>query len=57
MITLLHKQMFLDESPVIYNKPFDENFLDDWNQYTGQWWYENGWLNGKNPGNFPGMIV
>ena len=57
MITLLHKQMFLDESPIIYNKPFDENFLDDWNQYTGQWWYENGWLNGKNPGNFPGMIV
>ena len=43
---------------VLYNRPFSkETLLNDWKIHGGEWWLENGWLNGKNAENVLGMIV
>jgi len=58
MLYIMKKKIDLENSPVLYSKPFTEETLkNDWKVFGGEWWLEDGWLNGKNPGNFPGMIV
>src|SRR5690349_13356500 len=52
---LMKKKIDLEQSPILYQK---ESLLEpDWKICSGDWWLEDGWINGRNPGNFPGMIV
>lgn len=58
MLRIMRKQIDLENSPVLYNKPFSKEMLEqDWKIYNSEWWVEDGWLTGQNPGNFPGMAV
>jgi hypothetical protein len=55
----MKKEIDVDNSNVLYDEPFTEtNLKAKWKIYSGQWTLEeDGWLTGRNPGNFPGMIV
>ena len=58
MLYIMKKLIDVDNSDVMYNRTFSEESLKaDWKVYGGEWWLEDGWLNGKNPENAPGMIV
>jgi hypothetical protein len=55
---IMKKKILLEDSKVLYDRPFSEvSFQEDWKVCTGEWWLEDEWLTGKNPGNFPGMII
>ncbi len=55
---LLHKELLLDECPVLYSRPFSAEMLaEDFEVKGGKWYAEDGWLIGKNRGNFPGMVI
>ena len=56
MMRIIGKEICLDRSPVIYRGDI-EHFALEWRLHSGEWWVEDGWINGRNPGNFPGMIV
>lgn len=54
----MRKVIDLENSPVIYDEVITEEvFHRDWNAYHGSWWIEQGWLTGKNPNNYPAMVV
>ena len=58
MLRIVRKEIDLDASAVLFNKPFTaESLAGDWKIYSSEWRVENGWLTGKNPGNCPGMAV
>ena len=58
MIRLMRKVIDLEKSKILYSAPFTkENLKKDWHHYTGEWWFEDGWVHGQNPENSPGMIV
>lgn len=58
MLNIMKKQIDLENSPILYDVPFSSEELErNWKIYSGEWWLEGEWLSGKNPGNFPGMIV
>ena len=58
MLTIMRKVIDLKHSPVLYDEPFsEENLEKNWNHYSGEWWFKDGWVHGKNPDNKPGMIV
>jgi len=58
MLHLMKKEIDLENSPILYEEiPTEENFQRDWNIYNGNWWVEEGWIAGKNPNNYPSMIV
>lgn len=58
MLRIMKKEIDLNNSKILFDKPFTKENLDkDWKIYSGEWWLEEEWLTGKNPGNFPGMII
>lgn len=58
MLRIMKKEIDLENSPILYDKPFTKETLEeDWKIYSGEWWMDGEWLTGKNPGNFPGMVV
>ena len=57
-ITLMKKRILLDSSKVLYDKPVTkEEFSSEWNVHHSTWKVKDGWLEGENPGNWPGMAV
>lgn len=55
-LKLLGKLIKLDECPLLLKSCPDENWERDWQVMLGTWSYENGWLIGKEPGNFGGIL-
>jgi hypothetical protein len=57
MLHIMSKDIDIDRSPILYDAPITlESFSRDWQIYSGEWWVEDEWLTGRNPGNFPGMV-
>jgi hypothetical protein len=57
LIKLMNKVVDIENSPVLYETAFSKKELTkNWDIKSGEWWYKDGWLNGRNPGNFPGMV-
>jgi hypothetical protein len=57
-ITLMKKRILLDSSKILYDKPVTEEDLHRlWNVYHSKWQVKDGWLEGENPGNWPGMAI
>jgi len=57
-ITLMKKRILLDSSKVLYAKPISaDDFSSSWDVYHSKWQVRDGWLEGENPGNWPGMAV
>ena len=55
---IMKKRIDLEQSTVLYDRPFtEESLAEDWQVRGGQWWIEDGWLTGKNPENSPGMVT
>jgi hypothetical protein len=58
MLRIIGKELDLDRSPLLYGEPVSAEMLArDWKGYSGEWWVEGEWINGRNPQNNPGMIV
>lgn len=57
-IELMKKRILLDSSKVLYDKPLTpENFSQEWTVHHSKWTVKDGWLEGENPGNWPGMAI
>jgi len=57
-ILLMKKKILLDQSEILFKlDKFSQDDLVDWDIHHSEWWVEDGWLYGKNPGNHPGMII
>jgi hypothetical protein len=57
-IELMKKRILLDSSKVLYEKPLtQEDFSADWTVHHSKWVLKEGWLEGENPGNWPGMAI
>jgi hypothetical protein len=55
---LLHKELLLEECPVLWQKPITESVLaSDFDIRGGDWRAKDGWLCGENRENNPGMII
>lgn len=57
MFEILKKRVIINEVPLYDAVVSKEMFVRDWDIKSGEWRYEDGWLYGKNPESFPGMIV
>jgi hypothetical protein len=58
VIELMKKQILLDSSKVLYDKPLStDGFAAEWTVHHSEWKVENGWLVGENRGNWPGMAI
>jgi hypothetical protein len=58
MLRIIGKEIDLDRSEVLYSAPVSAEMLSrDWKSYSGEWWVDGDWINGRNPHNNPGMIV
>jgi hypothetical protein len=57
-LQLINKQIDIDNSDVLFNKPVTaENLKTDWETHNCLWTVENGWLTGKNPDESAGMAM
>lgn len=57
-ISLMKKRILLDSSKVLYDQPVtQEDFAAQWTVHHSKWAVKDGWLEGENPGNWPGMAV
>lgn len=57
-ITLMKKRILIDSSKVLFDKPVTtENFHLLWTVHHSKWEVKEGWLEGSNPGNWPGMAM
>jgi len=57
-IELMKKRILLDSSKVLYDKlPNAEDFSKSWTIHHSKWTIQDGWLEGENPGNWPGMAI
>lgn len=57
-IKLMRKAIVVDSCPILFNEPITTSSLaSDWTIHHSEWKVEDGWLFGKNPGNFPGMAI
>jgi hypothetical protein len=57
-IELMKKRILLDSSKVLYDKPITpEDFSREWTVHHSKWIVKDGWLEGENPGNWPGMAI
>lgn len=57
-IELMKKRILLDSSKVLFYKPLtQEDFLQEWTINHSSWAVKDGWLEGENPGNWPGMAI
>jgi len=58
VIELMKKEILLDSSKVLYDKPLTaDGFQQDWTVHHSKWYVEDGWLVGENRGNWPGMAI
>lgn len=58
MLALMKKKIDLENLEILYSRPFSEESLaEDFDIRSGEWEIEDGWLVGRNPGNFPGMVI
>jgi len=57
MLNVMGKNILLDRSEILYNRPFsEESIAEDWEIASGSWWIEDGWLTGKIKENAGGII-
>lgn len=57
-IELMKKRILLDSSKVLFDKPLtQEDFSQEWTIHHSSWVVKDGWLEGENPGNWPGMAI
>ena len=57
-IELMKKRILLDSSKVLYDQPITaEDFDKSWTTHHSKWTVQDGWLEGENPGNWPGMAI
>lgn len=57
-IILMKKRILLDSSKILYNKAFNQNdFSSLWDVHHSKWQVKDGWLEGENPENWPGMAI
>jgi hypothetical protein len=57
-ISLMKKRILLDSSKVLYDQPVtQDSFATLWTVHHSKWAVKDGWLEGENPGNWPGMAV
>ena len=57
-LELMKKEIDLSSCPVIFDEDItDVSLRQDWTIHHSEWWLDDGWLNGKNPGNHPGMVI
>ena len=58
IVRLIRKEVDTESGKILYDLPFTREVLEKyWKIYTGEWYLDGEWLTGKNPGNFPGMII
>lgn len=55
-IKLVNKIIDVDKSKIVYDKPLDDNWQDDWQVMAGEWRVENGCLVGVERGNKGGVL-
>ena len=57
MLNIIGKKILLNKSEVLFDKPFSmQSLKEDWDIASGEWWIDNGWLNGRIRENKGGMI-
>ena len=57
-LKLMKKEIYLSSCPVLLDETFTtESLKENWTSHHSDWWFEDGWLHGKNPGNHPGMLI
>lgn len=57
-IELMKKRILLDSSKVLYDQPITaDDFDKSWTTHHSKWTVQDGWLEGENPGNWPGMAI
>lgn len=57
-ISLMKKRILPDSSKVLYDQPVTQDgFVSLWTVHHSKWVVKDGWLEGENPGNWPGMAV
>ena len=58
IIELMRKEITISSCPVIFEEVITaESLAKDWTVHHSEWWVEDGWLYGKNPGTHPGMVI
>ena len=58
IIELMRKEITISSCPVIFEEEITaESLAKDWTVHHSEWWVEDGWLYGKNPGTHPGMVI
>lgn len=58
IITLMKKEIDINSCKVLFDEEITkEKLTTDWIQKHSDWSIENGWLVGKNKGNWPGMAI
>jgi hypothetical protein len=57
-LQLMRKVIDIKKSTILFNQPITAKSLEsDWTIHHSQWTVKDGWLTGKNPGNYPGMAI
>ncbi len=57
-LLIMRKCIELDDSPVLYDRPFShESLAEDWEVHHAEWRCEDGAIFGRNPQPAPGVIV
>jgi hypothetical protein len=57
MLYIMQKELDINNSKILFDEPITAgNFERICKVYSAEWSVEGGWLTGKNPGNFPGMV-
>ena len=57
-LELMKKEIVLSSCPVLFDDEITaESLAKNWTVHHSEWWLEDGWLHGKNPGNHPGMLI
>ncbi len=58
VLSLMKKQILLDSCKILFNAQVTkDNFSKDWTVHHSEWEVEDGWLVGRNRGNWPGMAI
>ncbi|MEI8113588.1 MAG: hypothetical protein WCI54_08160 [Bacteroidia bacterium] len=54
----MKKRILLDSSKILYDKPVTpEDLKESWTTHHSTWKVKDGWLEGENTGNWPGMAI
>ena len=57
-LAIMGKEILLDASPVLFDRPFGPDSLaTDWQVRAGAWTLDGEWMSGRHPENSPGMIT